>query len=619
MTVAEGSGQPQLRPSTGWALVLGYIAIIIPTRFTIIVAMANARGQSAPLTLAVCLGLVLAVVALFALVARGGRRAVPVLGAATFGPYLAFPMLWGPIAGPLAAAMPLSVAGPAGWSLFGAVLLADTSVAAVLHGPDLATIASFTMIDMNMGLTLFALVRLAVLLSETQEANRQLAGLEAANERLRAAGDLRRAIGVRLADILRASRQAPLTPGVLTYVAETSREAAAEARTVAATPREPLPAGRTDLPDESTRLSRWALTAMSVNVSAIVLNNVAGSQATTARHWAVAVVVAALAVAFQLYHGVPRASAPPAWRWTLPSHLLIVGAAALYVGDGTMSPLVGMAAADILLWLPARWSVPAVAAIAVACGFLLRLYPEVGGYELYQVVSMIGLAIGVFAFNRFPEAAGRLRGLRAQAARSAVVTERLRVARDVHDLLGFTLSAITLKAELALRAIGHDPDKAALLLAEVRPLAVRGLADVRSITSGGPALSLPEEIESARSLLGSAGVGVQVHAGGPAESAVLATVLREAVTNVVRHSAARLCTIAVETDGDEVRLRVVNDGLARAVPGTGSGLPSLVDRVGAAGGTLTAGDRGDGTFALVASVPRYSLSRAEKNPRTSSA
>ncbi|GGO63905.1 sensor histidine kinase [Nonomuraea cavernae] len=605
MTGDEGSGRPRLRPSTGWALVLGYIALLVPARFTIVVALANAGGQSSPFTLGICLGLVLAVAALFALVARGRRRAVPVLAVVTFGPYLAFPMLWGPIAGPLAAAMPLSVAGPAGWLLFGGVLLADSAVAAVLHGPDLATVASFTIIDMNMGLTLFALVRLAVLLTETQQANRRLAELEAAKERLRAAGDLRRAIGARLVHILRVSRRRPLSPAVLTDLAEISREAATEARRVAAARREPLPEGRTDLPDESTRLSRWALTAMTVNIAVIVLNNVADDVTTTPLHWAVAVVVALLAVVFQLYHGVPRASVPSAWRWTLPLHVLLVGAATLYLGDGTMSALLGLAVANTLLWLPARWSVPAVAAGAAASGFLMRLYPDVGGYELYQVASTIGIAVGVFGFNRFPEAAAHLRDLRRQSAVSAVVAERLRVARDVHDLLGITLSAITLKAELALRTIGDDPDKAALLVEDVRPLAVRGLADVRSITSGGAELSLREEIESARSLLDSAGVEVRVDTAGAEPHPVLATVLREAVTNVVRHAAARWCAIAVEPDGDEVRLRVANDGVPPAVPGTGgSGLPSLTARVEAAGGTFTAGDQGDGTFALVASVPR---------------
>ncbi|GAA3569958.1 hypothetical protein GCM10022419_058550 [Nonomuraea rosea] len=614
----EGSGRTPLRPSTGWALVLGYVALLVPTRFTIVVAMANARGQSAPLILGSCLGLIVAVAALFALVARGSRRAVrPLLGVATFGPYLLFPLLWGPLAGPLAAAMPLSVAGPAGWLLFGGVLLADTAVGAVLHGPALATVASFAIVDMNVGLTLFALVRLAVLLTEIQSANRQFAELEAANERLRAAGDLRAAIGDRLARILRTSRRRPLTPAVLAGVAEISREAAAAARRVAGVGGEPLIESRTgDPPDRSGRLSRWALTAMTVNIAVIVLNNVAGGT-TTPRHWTVAAVTAVLAVAFQLYHGVPRASAPSAWRWTLPLHILLVGAAALYVGDGSLAALFGLAVANTLVWLPTRWSVPVVAVAAVAAGSLMRLYPDVGGYQLYQIASTFGISVGVFAFNRFPEAAGHLRDLRGQIATSAVAAERLRVARDVHDLLGITLSAITLKAELALRAIGDDPGKAARLLEDVRPLAVRGLADVRSITSGGPELSLGEEIESARALLGSAGVEVQVHAPGVEPFPVLATVLREAATNVVRHSAARRCTIEVGTDAHEVRLRVANDGVPPAVPGAGgSGLASLAARVEAAGGTFTAGDEGDGTFALVAVVPRQ---RPAKKARTSSA
>ncbi|MEV0417468.1 sensor histidine kinase [Streptosporangium canum] len=601
----EGNGWPQLRPSSGWGLVLGYAALLVPARFSIVITKADALDRSTPLTLAVCLGLVLVVVGLSTLVARGVRGAVPVLAVATFGPYLPLPLLWGPIAGPLVAAMPLSVAGPAGWLLAGAVLLADVSVAAVLHGFELATLISFLIIDMNVGLTLFALVRLAVLLSAAQAANRRLAELEAANERLRTAGDLRRAIGDRLARILRDSRRTPLTPGVFEDIASISRAAAAEARRVAAAPSAPLAAGPADPPDGSARLARWALTAMTVNVAVIALNNVADSSAPDLPRWAVAITVAVMAVAFQLYHGVPRARPATAWRRTLPLHILVVTAATLYVGEGALSALVGLAVADTLLWLPARWSVPAVALAAAASAFGMRLYPEAGGYELYQAASMLTIAIGVFAFNRFPEAAGRLRGLRRQAAASAVVTERLRLARDVHDLLGMTLSAITLKAELALRAIGDDPGGAARLAEEISPLAERGLADVRSITSGGARLRLSEEIGSARSLLASAGVDVEVTAAAR-ESPVLATVLREAATNVVRHASARRCAIAVEDDEGGVRLRVANDGVTRAAPGSGSGLASLAARVEAAGGTFTAGDRGDGTFALVASVPRAS-------------
>ncbi|MER5326844.1 histidine kinase [Streptosporangium roseum] len=580
----------------GWALVVCYVGLLIPTRFSRFMAAAEMKGQSSPLTLVMGLGLIVVIPLLFVMAARGRRWALPLLAIATFGPYLPFPGLWGPIAGPLAAAVPLSLAGPLGWSLFAAVIVGDA-----LLQP--SAIASSAVIDVNMGLTLFALVRLAVLLSQTHAANRQLAELEVMHERLRAADNLRNVLGARLTHILRLSRQATATAGTLAEIARISRKATAQARTVADARREPVPVRRLDLPDELTVLARWFIAAMALCVSVIVLSNVADMGDADRGDWAVTLLAAPLAVALQLYHGAPRASAPQAWRWTLPSHILLMGAATFHVGHGTLTPLLSMAVANTLLWLPARWSVPIVVAGAVGIGQSLRLYPEVAGYQLYQTTSALVVAIGVFAFNRLPAAAAHLRGLRRQLARTAVVAERLRVARDVHDLLGFTLSGITLKAELAQRVADHDPDQAARLLQEIGPLALRALTDVGSITAERAKLALHAEIESARELLASAGVEARVHTAGVEEAPVLAWVLREAVTNVVRHSAARLCTITLEVRADEVRLRVTNDGVAPAVPGTGRGLANLAARVEAVGGTLTAGAQGDGTFTLAASAP----------------
>ncbi|MEU4721214.1 histidine kinase [Nonomuraea dietziae] len=600
MTAKDASGRAWI----GWALVFGYVALLVPARFTIFQVMAQREGSS-PLTVAVGLGLIVSVAALFAVVAMGGRWALPLLAAATFGPYVPFAALWGPIAGLLAAAMPLTVAGPAGWVLFAVVIGADTLVSIVLHAPGVFTISSFAIIDLNTGLTLFALVRLAVLLAETHAANRQVAALEVAGERLRSADDLRRAIGARLSGVLTLSRRAPVTADALADIARISRKAAEEARAVADVRREPLPlpAHAAGLPDGSTRLARWSMIAMTLSISTITLNNVGDSGTTDRRVWAVALLVTVLATVLQLYHGVPRASAPAAWRWTVPAQILITVAATVYVGQGLLGALMGLAVSNTLLWLRPRWSVPVVVVAAVGEGQFLRLYPEVGGYALYQTTSLFVMAIGVFAFNRLPEVAARLRALRRQIARNAVIAERLRVARDVHDLLGFTLSAITLKAELGLRVLGDDPVKAESLLKEVSPLAVRALADVRSITEEGVTLSMREEIDSARVLLASAGVDVLVDIHAPEEDPVLATVLREAVTNVVRHAVPRSCTIAVADDGHEVRLSVANDGVAPAVPAVGRGLANLAARVEEAGGSFSAGDQGDGTFTLVATVP----------------
>ncbi|GAA2647305.1 hypothetical protein GCM10010412_010750 [Nonomuraea recticatena] len=613
MTAKDASG----RAWTGWALVFGYIALLVPARFTIFQTMAQAEPSS-PLTSAAGLGLIVSVMALFAVVAVGRRRAVPLLAAVTFGAYVPFAELWGPIAGPLAAAMPLTVAGPAGWALFAGVIGADTLVSFVLHAPGVFTVTSFAIIDLNTGLTLFALVRLAVLLAQTDAANRQVAALEVADERLRAADDLRRAIGARLSAVLTLSRRTPVTADALADIARISRKAAQEARAVADVRREPLPlpAHAAGLPDASTRLARWSMIAMTFSISTITLNNVGESGATDRGVWAVALLVTVLTAVLQLYHGVPRASTPAAWRWTVPAQILTAVAAAVYVGQGLLGALVALAVSNTLLWLPPRWSVPIVVVAAVGEGQFLRLYPELGGYALYQTASLLAMAIGVYAFNRLPQAAARLRALRRQIARNAVIAERLRVARDVHDLLGFTLSAITLKAELGLRVLGDDRVKAESLLEEVGPLAVRALADVRSITEEGATLSLREEIDSARVLLASAGVDVLVDIRAPEEDPVLATVLREAVTNVVRHAVPRSCTIAVADDGHEVRLSVANDGVTRALPSAGRGLANLAARVEEAGGSFSAGDQGDGTFTLVAAVPPPERRRRDDAIRT---
>jgi glucose-6-phosphate-specific signal transduction histidine kinase len=187
-------------------------------------------------------------------------------------------------------------------------------------------------------------------------------------------------------------------------------------------------------------------------------------------------------------------------------------------------------------------------------------------------------------------------------------------ARDLHDLLGYGLSAITLKAELALRLLPTEPERARRELTEVARLARRGLREARTVGRGGGGLSLAAEAASARSVLASAGIrcGVRVAARIPdaAVETVLATVLREGVTNILRHSTARSCGItAGHSDRDEpaVRLCLVNDGVTAApgpLPGhPGGGLENLAARLAAVGGRLSADVLEDGIFQLLAEVP----------------
>ncbi|MFD5773003.1 sensor histidine kinase [Streptomyces fungicidicus] len=190
-----------------------------------------------------------------------------------------------------------------------------------------------------------------------------------------------------------------------------------------------------------------------------------------------------------------------------------------------------------------------------------------------------------------------LRGLEATATavtdqRRIVVRERLRFARDLHDLLGPRLSAITLQCELARRHLDSRPDAAHDQLTQ----ALSGLRDIleeaRRVAHGYHCLSLETELASNRDLLESAGVETEVTLPGTVLPAplqtVLATTVREAVTNVLKHSRARRCRLAVETGNGAVRLTVTNDGVPRAAPpaAAGLGLRSLAERVMAVGGSL---------------------------------
>jgi two-component system sensor histidine kinase DesK len=197
---------------------------------------------------------------------------------------------------------------------------------------------------------------------------------------------------------------------------------------------------------------------------------------------------------------------------------------------------------------------------------------------------------------------------RGELAQLAVINERMRFSRDLHDLLGYSLSAITLKAELTRRLVASNPARARDELAEILDTARQALADVRAVASGYRNISLAKEASSVVALLSAAGIETQaeITCGALDErvDTVLATVLREAVTNMLRHSTARRCSIVAGVDGDQVRLLVANDGVPRSAASSrsGGGLENLTMRVTAIGGELTVQIRGGGWFEVQAAV-----------------
>jgi two-component system, NarL family, sensor histidine kinase DesK len=233
------------------------------------------------------------------------------------------------------------------------------------------------------------------------------------------------------------------------------------------------------------------------------------------------------------------------------------------------------------------------------------------------------LMAAFFAYTalRRMELVGKLSQTRAELARMAVADERLRIARDLHDLLGHSLSLITLKAELAGRLIEADPDRAAREVADMESVARRSLGEVRAAVTGYRQPSLAAELAAARQMLAAAGLEAVVRAPevtelAPDTEALLAWTVREGTTNVVRHSGARGATITISVAADEATAEVADDGVG---PGwdagqprpaeLGSGLAGLAERARAAGAEISAGEgQGGKGFRLRVRVPARRLS-----------
>lgn len=198
----------------------------------------------------------------------------------------------------------------------------------------------------------------------------------------------------------------------------------------------------------------------------------------------------------------------------------------------------------------------------------------------------------------------RLRITQQEVERLAKTAERERIARDLHDLLGHTLSVITLKAELAGKLVERDPERAGREIREVERISREAMREVRTAISGYRSEGLQAELARARLALESAGIKLEYFAQpvepGPARETVLALALKEAVTNVIRHSGAKTCRVTLEETAGEVRLEVRDDGRGGAAP-FGVGLSSMRERVEGLGGRMER--QGDGGTVLTVILP----------------
>src|SRR5215203_77558 len=258
------------------------------------------------------------------------------------------------------------------------------------------------------------------------------------------------------------------------------------------------------------------------------------------------------------------------------------------------------------LMLPTRDAYAAIAGLVV-----LTLALGITSGMAWLVLPTVAIGLWATAFVRQVAVVAELRTAREEITRLAVSEERLRFARDLHDLLGHSLSLIALKSELAGRLLPAAPEKAATEVRDIEGVARQALREVREAVAGYRRPTLDEELAGASEMLQAAGISCRIGAGADvlpsATDAVLAWAVRKGVTNVIRHSRAKHCEIRVTRRDEELRAQITDDGQGpspeRDGASAGSGLSGLAERVAASGGALEAKPLTGGGFCLYVSLP----------------
>ena len=377
------------------------------------------------------------------------------------------------------------------------------------------------------------------------------------------------------------------------------------------------------------RYTWWTLTGTTAFVLVVLL----GRRILTAAlpGWAAVACVLALAVTTvaslvllsRRLTGVPPDGQPvgPPVGWVLAGSggAAVLGGILLLLGDdGAWSVAPATMVAVVATFLPPRhrWLLLAAAAAAAAVlgGIAALASGSRGAGGGLGAVLLPPALLAITAATLLGllwgwEVAARLEQARRLAAELAVADERLRFAADLHDIQGHHLQVIALKSELAARLAQTDPARAAEQMQQVRRLSVDALRDTRAVVQGYRRTSLDEEIANATRVLAAAGIDARMQLDVDTDRLsetsrhLLGLIMREATTNVLRHSQARHTDVDYRVEAGMARLRVCNDGAALGPSASrGTGLDVLAERLAAVGGTLTWEHDGD-RFVVAASLP----------------
>jgi two-component system, NarL family, sensor histidine kinase DesK len=274
-----------------------------------------------------------------------------------------------------------------------------------------------------------------------------------------------------------------------------------------------------------------------------------------------------------------------------------------FTGEQGLASFVFVAVAALVA-LP-RWAGYAVLiALTLLAGVLPYAISSWANDGVVQAVQILLAAAVILAMFSLLRANRELRQAREDLTRLAALEERERIARDIHDVLGHTLTVITLKATLAQRLVADDAVRATAEIADVERLAREGLADVRATVTATRNVSLTGELSSARAALDAAGIEAQLPSAVddvPGDRRELfGWAIREGVTNVLRHSRARRCVVTLTST--TVEIQDDGDGPPSTVSDGGNGLRGLTDRAAELGGLVEAG-RVAGGYRLRVEVP----------------
>lgn len=297
----------------------------------------------------------------------------------------------------------------------------------------------------------------------------------------------------------------------------------------------------------------------------------------------------------------------PTWLLVLSGGCAVVATLLVPPGspEGSWDMAAGLWLAGLAMHVRLRVIIPWMLGVLVACTLYITSVTSMP-WQLQLltqavncVLTVISMMLWLWLWRTIREAH---QGKEAKA-RLAVSEERLRFARDLHDLLGHSLSVISLKSELAAKLSDKDIPRAAAEIAQVRALTAEARLEVDAAVQGYRSLDLDAELTGVRAALEAAGARCTIEADAgdlsPAARALLAWVVREGATNILRHSTATRCVITLHRGVLEMR----NDGVHGWNDGTGSGLRGLSERLATVGGSLEAAPTGDGEFVVRAVVP----------------